>query len=324
MGTITRVTTLGPKRISTPRNTAATPLARDSHVGRIQPYIPADPSMLVRPTRHPGRFYAYNTVVTTTAVHFHAMAEITLVRAGDGATRIAGRQYHLAPNTLSLALPNVPHHQETDGAITKQVCMFDMALVEPLLARDQASGQLRLVGERYPAAVQLSESEGDEVAGLFDALRAEHSNPSQLGSGILVGGLLSQLLVRFLRSATAPGDAQEAEPPSAPSDDFDRVVAHVHEYFTTPINRATVAKALGMRPEAVSRAFSHAAAGGSFSAYLNGLRLGHATELLQSTNLSATEVAHLSGFDSYRTFARSFHARYGQSPSAFRGSVGAA
>lgn len=296
----------------------------DSHVSRIQPYIPPDPANLVRPTRHPGRFYAYRSVVPTTALHFHAMAELTLVLDGVGETRIAGTRYPFGPDVLSLAMPNVPHRQVTDAAITKLVCMFDMALVEPLLARDQMAGHLRLVGQRYPAAVHLDESDRAEVGALFESLRTEHANPAQLGSGTLVGGLLSQLVVRFLRCATVPGEIELAEAGPTPTDDFDRVVAHVHEYFTTPINRASVARALRMRPEAVSRAFSHDSLGGSFSAYLNGLRLGHATELLQSTALSATEVARLSGFDSYRTFARTFHARYGQSPSAFRGSVGAA
>jgi len=314
---------MGLNRLPVRENDAATPHVSDSHVGRVQPYIPADPAMLVRPTRHPGRFYAYQSVVPTTAVHFHAMAELTLVRGGEGTTRIASRRYPIGPDTLTLALPNVPHHQQSDGAITKYVCMFDMALVEPLLSRDQATGHLRLVGERYPAAVQLTEADGEETVALFEALRAEHANPSQLGSGTLVGSLLSQLMIRFLRAATTPAGLTGTEPAVTPSDDFDRVVSHVHEHFTTPINRATVAKALGMRPEAVSRAFSHERAGG-FSTYLNGLRLGHATELLQSTDLSATEVARLSGFDSYRTFARTFHARYGQSPSAFRDAVGAA
>src|SRR5690606_18668165 len=136
--------------------------------------------------------------------------------------------------------------------------------------------------------------------------------------------VLGHLMVQLLRQSTVSVSSAASEPVEEFRDDFERVVAHLHEHFTEPITRRSVARSLGMRPEYVSRAFGRVNGGESFAGYLTSLRLGHAAELLQSTILSANEIARLSGFHSYRTFARAFRSRHGLSPSAFRKATEAA
>lgn len=282
---------------------------------------------MVRPTTGPGRLCAYDTTVTTVPIHFHSMAELTLVRGGSGTVRIAGRQHAVEPGVLAFAPPNALHgHSPAEVAgtdrdaqpVTKSVCMFDMGLVEPLLVGDPIAGQLNAVGSNVTAAVRLDPGEAAAAGQLFDTILAECEHTTRLGGGVMAASLILQVLVTFLRHATAATGDDHGDELGAPDDELTRVLSYLQEHFTRPINRATVARALGMRPESVSRVFSQTG-GTTFSNFLQHLRVGHAVELLQGTTLSATEIGRLSGFDSYRTFARAFTATFSMSPSAYRG-----
>jgi len=260
---------------------------------------------------------AYDTAVTVVPIHFHAMAELTLIHEGEGSVRIAGRQYPVAAGLLAFAPPNVLHGHFGEQPVRKTVCMFDMALVERALGGDPVRGHLNTIGNTLPAVVRLDSEDASTVGTLFDEIRDECDRPTPLGGGVLMAALIVQVLVTFLRrTTTGAGDGSTADL-GEPDDELTRVLSYVQEHFTRPINRATVARALGMRPESVSRVFSQTG-GENFSAFLQHLRVGHAVELLQGTKLSATDIGRLSGFESYRTFARAFRAAFAMSPGAYR------
>lgn len=280
------------------------------------------PSAVVRPTAGPGRLCAYHTTVTAIPIHFHPMAELTLIRGGSGTVRIAGRQHSVGPGVLAFAPPNVLHGHRGEQPVDKSVCMFDMGLVDPLLVGDPVGAQLNAVGSDLPAAVRLDPDTAAAVGRLFDTILVERERAAELGGGVMTASLILQVLVTFLRQAAAAGTTAGGENDSGPElgtpdDELTRVLNYLQEHFTRPINRATVARALGMRPEAVSRVFSQTQ-GTTFSNFLQHLRVGHAVELLQGTTLSATDIGRLSGFDSYRTFARAFTATFNLSPGAYR------
>lgn len=306
-------------------------------------YWSPNPTVMVRPSGRAERYCAYRAMTRSVPVHFHSMAEITLVQGGDGTLHIGSHDYPATPWTLGFAPPNVLHGQTQEQPASKLVCMFDLGMIEPLLTRDHLFGHLRSVGERFPAAVVLEEQDREPVAQLFQSLLGERESV-QLGGGAVACALITQLLVHFLRTATRGArleptertgtgsertgsertgseraGSERAEPAS---DDYARILAHLWEHFTEPINRASVAKDCGVRPEAVSRMFRQET-GESFTTFLARLRLGHALELLQGTSLSAAEIATRSGFDSYRTFARTFVQHHGQSPAAHRASMAA-
>ena len=280
-------------------------------------YLTPNPSEVVRLSVRPDRLCAYDTTVTVIPIHFHSMAELSLVRAGTGTVRIAGRQYPAETGVLALARPNILHGHHGDQPTRKSVCMFDMGLVEPLLTGDPMAGQLSTVGDRCPAVVRLDPTSLATVEGLFDTLLSEREQTTRLGGGVMASSLILQLLVIFLRHATSTRDGGHLDELGTLDDELARVLAYLQEHFTQPINRATVARALGMRPEAVSLAFSQGT-GTTFSNFLQHLRVGHAVELLQGTTLNATDIGRFSGFDSYRTFARAFTATFGLSPTAYR------
>jgi len=282
-------------------------------------YFAPNPEITVRPRGRVERLCAYRARPTITSVHFHTMAELTLVLEGSGDLRIGGRRYPIRPGLFALAPSNVLHGQHSPGPISKLVCMFDPGLVGTALAGDPFNGQLRLVGRQLPHAAELDPAGLRAVIDGFDELLDEHAHPERPGSATMVATLLAQLLTRFLRAVLSGqvSGRQPAADEDGPEEDLVRVLDYVQEHFTEPINRATVAQALGMRPEAISRLFRRGA-GESFSSLLQRLRLGHAVELFESTALGPAEIRQLCGFDSYRTFARVFRSAVGVSPKEYR------
>lgn len=278
-----------------------------------------DPELTIRPHGRAERFCAYRVSGSEgTPVHFHTMVELTLVVAGTGSLRIGGRRYPVGPGLVALAPSNVLHGQESTTAITKYVCIFDPSLVDGLLTRDRTHARLQAVGQRLSHAAQLDETGLAVGVAAFEELLDEYAHPDRLGSGTMTSALLAQLLTRFVRAVRSDPDGMGQHPaPGTIDHDLVKVLGYVQEHFTKPINRASVARALGMRPEAISRLFQRENTE-SFSTVVQRLRLGHAVELLQGTTLSATEIATLSGFESYRTFSRAFSNTFGVAPKTYR------
>ncbi len=276
--------------------------------------------MIARPAGWRERFCVYKTVTTFTPLHFHSMAEVALVQQGSGVQRLGNQTHKATAHMLTFVPPNMPHSLTSAQPIDKLVCMFDVGLIELLPTAAQVHGTFGLMGSLQPAAVQLSVDEARRVAALFGDLIAERRSPDRLASGAVTAALIVRIMVHHLRSATRSLDQTASEGNNEgrtdETDQYSRVISFLHRNFTDPVNRATVAKSLGIRPETVSRAF--AGRGGTFTEYLTQLRLGHAVDLLQNSSHSTTEIAVLSGFGSYRTFTRAFSQHYGQSPATLR------
>lgn len=274
------------------------------------------PQLVVRPSGRRERFCVYETVTTFTPRHFHTMVEVMFVQQGAGVQRIGSQIHEVRPHMLALVPPNMPHSLTCVQPVSKLVCMFDIAMIDVLLAKGHLQDRLGMLGEQQSTAVQLSADEAELVAGLFAELIAERGAPDRL-AGAITAALIVRIIVQFFRRATQPMTGMDTLLHEEREDDqYHRITSLLQRRFTDPINRATVAKSLGVRPETVSRAF--AGTGETFTGYLTQLRLGHALELLQNSSHSATEISRLSGFDSYRTFTRAFHRQFGQSPGTLR------
>lgn len=83
------------------------------------------------------------------------------------------------------------------------------------------------------------------------------------------------------------------------------------------LNLALVADHFGISKKYVSQ-FLKDQTGSSYSEYVEELRLNHAMELLQNSDLNINEIAESCGFSSQNTFYKAFRRRYDISPSAVR------
>jgi len=93
--------------------------------------------------------------------------------------------------------------------------------------------------------------------------------------------------------------------------------AYIQENHHLPINRETIAGALRLHPNYLSRLF-RAQSGETLVAYLQRLRLERAVALLADLGLTIGEVAAGSGFGDLGHFFRVFRHVHGMSPGAYR------
>ena len=83
------------------------------------------------------------------------------------------------------------------------------------------------------------------------------------------------------------------------------------------LSQGAMAQMAGISRDYFSRIFKNIT-GMNYSKWLNMIRLEKATELLSHKNMSMTEVAMLSGFQSIPSFNRVFHEDKGMSPGEYR------
>ena len=87
--------------------------------------------------------------------------------------------------------------------------------------------------------------------------------------------------------------------------------------FRDAITQAEVAQAVGLSPAAFSRMFRRIT-GGTFTQYLQRLRVSEACRLLIETDRSVTSIAYASGFQNLSHFNRVFREKIGQAPMEYR------
>ena len=87
--------------------------------------------------------------------------------------------------------------------------------------------------------------------------------------------------------------------------------------FRSPANLKEWCAELNLSREHFTRAF-HQRYGQPPAAYLRQLRLQHACSLMQTSNMTLTDIAAASGFAATQTFTRAFKNTYGHPPGTFR------
>lgn len=99
---------------------------------------------------------------------------------------------------------------------------------------------------------------------------------------------------------------------------LERAFEYINAHFAENLSLETVAKAIGMHPVSLSKAFSRRA-GISFNSCVKYQRCAYAAEMIKKVDATFTEIAMLCGFGSVRSFNRNFKDVYGITPGEYRG-----
>ena len=105
--------------------------------------------------------------------------------------------------------------------------------------------------------------------------------------------------------------------PSIRSDSFSHIMEYLSEHYTETLSLKSLAKTFGVNPCHLSRMFTDRLSYG-FLKYVHMLRVEHAKNLLQNTNMKISEVMLKSGFSDQKTFNRVFRELVSMTPGEFR------
>ena len=262
-------------------------------------------------------FYMKKKQHTHVPSHRHDFLEFTLVTEGQGVEIINGVTHNMKPGTLIFLLPYQVHeiHAEPNAPLSMYVCNFDISVLNKD-GRKENGMQTLVTGGRDDALpyVQAGEREFAELNRIFERMMSEFVS-SQPWRIVMIKAKLFEALVLFdrMRSREQPAVHQL----NSDNSSIWEVVHYVHHHYREPLTLGGLAGRFHFSPSHLSELFK-GHTGQNFIDFLHELRIRHACSLLQSTEMSVSDIAMEVGFGSFQSFSRSFRKIKRMTPTEYK------
>ncbi|MEG0693823.1 MAG: AraC family transcriptional regulator [Oscillospiraceae bacterium] len=250
------------------------------------------------------RIYASDCETLTFPAHLHNAIECIYVIRGEIEILIENTSYLLKEGEMAVVFPNMVHSYFSNQ---NQENLFEL-FIYPIKATSKIYG---IVLDKKPAhPILLRQQIRPDIPNQFhEVVELYHlPQPNQL----LMETLVQLILIRIcdqLELIESPSNSNE--------NIIGKAVIYITENFKSDLSLVKIAKHLGVSKYYLSRILKNALEIGVCS-YINRLRIDYAKGLLTSTDLSISEIAMESGYDSLRTFNRCFKEILACSPKEFR------
>ncbi len=248
--------------------------------------------------------------------HYHPELELTLIVKSSGHRYVGDHIGRFAEGDLVLMGPNLPHMYINDAKFEGSASAVALQFLPGFLGADFFQlGELaevrRLLG-RSRVGLVFDGRTRDKVAAQMERL-----------SGLEGFARLTALLQTLETLAKSRECRELASPTYSPSlalyqgERINRVCELVSRNFREGITQSEAARTAKMSPPSFSRFFRRAT-NRTFRAFLNEVRIGHASHLLLESDRTVAEVCYDSGFGNLSNFNRQFLKLRKVSPRAYR------
>ena len=248
-------------------------------------------------------------------VHWHDELEIIYVKSGFLTVNISGENYIGKPGDAFVVSPGNLHFMGSQtGTVDYFTFLFplkyiafrtddmlDDKLIEPL-----NSGHLMI----SPEIKDTVKEQCEQLAGVYAAEIDESE------SKITVQIKKKIILLQFIHELWKKGFIVENDTTGRNTVEKE-MVSYIQQNYTGKILLREFGEQFHLSEKYISRYFKdhfHI----TLSQYVTYLRLEHAKQMLQETDISVTEVAMQSGYQNISYFIRSFKKMYGVSPLKYR------
>jgi AraC-like DNA-binding protein len=248
--------------------------------------------------------------------HYHPEYELTLIVSSTGQRYVGDHIGRFAAGDLVLMGSNLPHMYINDakfpGLAHSRVVQF---LPDCLGAGFFQLGEMKAIRhllERSRVGLHFHGPVRDKVAAAMEELyRVE-------------GARRVSLLLGILEMLAASGRYRRLASPSySPSlalyqgERINQVCELISRKFRGPLSQVEAARVAGMSGPSFSRFFRRAT-NRTFPAFVNEVRIGHASQLLLDTDRTVAEICYNSGFSNLSNFNRQFFRLRKASPRDYR------
>ena len=252
-------------------------------------------------------------------MHWHSYGEFLLVGPGDtNVYKVNQDVYELSPGDFVLIWPMEMHAILDADREESLVIQFSNAFVNSLFDLQRIMHFYRKLNVIRAEGHQELTCKLQEIARKMK----ETFFTAQTNREVKCCMLLMEFMMTLdeHREEFAPEPGTDMRDPY--EDDVMRRMMLVTDYIKNnltadDLSQGAMAQMAGISREYFSRIFKNVT-GMNYSKWLNMIRLEKASELLSHKNMSLTEVAMLSGFQSIPSFNRVFHEDKGMSPGEFR------
>ncbi len=235
--------------------------------------------------------------------HLHIHIEFFYLLEGRTRAYVDSEEYTVEAGDLLVVFPNRVHRFEE--LERERYLLF---IVHP----DQMPELAHVFGKQTPTSACIRHADGHPaLLTLMRTLADTIRMPSSGWRDLSVKGLLLALFGHMLPLLDL------TEPRGEDSHAIREIVNYCTEHFQSDLSLETLEAALHLSRYYISHLFSHKL-NIRFNDYVNSLRVSDACRLLRQTDLSVTEIGSRSGFNTLRTFNRSFMKQMGLSPSEYR------
>lgn len=223
-----------------------------------------------------------------------------------GSYAVAGRRIAAAPGTVSAVSPQVPHEEHPADEVARYVAV----LVAPgLFERAARAYPWRvprpLLGHTFPASPELLLA----LKEFMQECDGRHPGAEEVLEAL--GVRIAHLLVRGLLGIAGASERVEQRA------GVDRVIHHLHTHYGEKLTVGGLAALAAMSPSHFARVFRRET-GAPPLAYLRGVRLEKARQLLRGGDLPITEIALRCGFATPSHFASTFRRHVGTTARGYR------
>lgn len=236
------------------------------------------------------------------APHWHDYFELEIVLSGSGEHIYNNKKYILERGSAYLMSYYDFHELRAVSDMQTLKIQFNDHILPQELAKYITFNNNRFccdLGEMQTANAEkcFSKLEYEEKSGL-------------IFSNLMIKNLITDIIVNIIR--TSSPDGSDVVPSL-----LQKAVGHIHNHFRENLSLKTLADTCMVTPNYLGSNFSKLM-GMSFSDYLNTVRIRHACNLLESTDLTVKEIAFSSGYNSVEHFAYTFKKKLNLTPLEFR------
>ena len=234
--------------------------------------------------------------------HLHIHIEFFYLLEGRTRAFVDSEEYTVEAGDLLIVFPNRVHRFEE---IERE--RYLLFIVHP----DQMPELSHVFGKQTPTSACIKQASDYPVLLTLMRTLADTIRTPSVWRDLSVKGLLLALFGHILPLLDL------TEPRGEDSHAIREIVNYCTAHFQNDLSLETLEEALHLSRYYISHLFSHKL-NIRFNDYVNSLRVSDACRLLRQTDLSVTEIGSRSGFNTLRTFNRSFMKQMGLSPSEYR------
>ena len=237
-------------------------------------------------------------------MHFHSFTEFMYIVNGEGMLHLEGESRPLNEGDMVIICPSTPH---TETSQTKNCLEYYIFAIENITFNEE---------DRDNGIFMINISDADERKALLSRFkRAETELANQLPHyEVLVQSLINETLVSILRKIEAKDVKPEGK--DVPSE-CAFVKRYIDMHFSEKITLDEIARKTFFSKFYIIHSFKKQYNITPIQ-YLLDKRLSEAATLLQTTNLSVTDITISVGFSSASQLAKAFKEKYGATPQQYR------
>jgi len=265
----------------------------------------------------PLKLYRFNTDRVDTAYHWHPEIEIVYVKSGAFSITINNENFLAQPETIFVINTGELHSMaENDG----QTVFYSVVFYPELLDFDNKNPFQRSFLDPLKNGSLSLTNKLDSESSCYSSVKKQFERIIEAENKPYFAAVqtvaLYEILIALLESGEVTSSLENNQK-AQKNDVIKKVISYIDENLAEKITLSDLANCANMS-EKYFCSFFKKGAGCSPIEYINRVRVERACELMVRHNMSVTDAAFETGFESLSYFIRRFKKQMGLSPSEYK------